>query len=127
MKLQMRDICEYIPLEHRFLRKEGKTMDEMKSGKGMSIAGMVLGIVSCILAWFYLVNIAALVLGVIGVVLAAVGGKREKAANRTSGIATAGLVLSIIGLSVAFIGFLSCTICVACAADAANDAVSSLF
>lgn len=87
------------------------------SGKGFSIASLVLGIISCILAWVYLVNIAALVLSIIGVVLAAVGRKDAKKAGESTGLGTAGLVLSIIALSLSAIGFLSCTLCVLAAAS----------
>ncbi len=89
------------------------------SGKGLSIAGLVLGIVATILAWFYLVNIAALVAGVVGIICAAKGKKAAVAAGAPTGLGTAGLVLSIIGTCLAGIGFLSCTVCVACAASSA--------
>ncbi len=46
------------------------------TGKGLSVASLVLGIVSAVLAWFYLINIAALVCGIIGIVCAAKGKKR---------------------------------------------------
>ena len=88
----------------------------VKNGKGLSIAGMVCGIVACVLAWFYMVNIAALALGIVGLVCSSMGRKQAKLAGSTSGIATAGLVLAIIGTAVAGIGFLSCTLCVLCAA-----------
>ena len=82
------------------------------TGKGFSIASLVLGIISCVLAWFYLVNIAALVLSIIGVVLAALGRKKAKLSGAPTGIGTAGLVLSIIALSLSAIGFIACTLCV---------------
>lgn len=86
------------------------------NGKGLSIAGLVLGIVSAVLAWFYMVNIAALVCGIAGIVCAAKGKKLAVAAGAPTGLGTAGLVLSIIGTSLAGIGFFSCTLCVLCAA-----------
>lgn len=92
------------------------------NGKGLSVAGLVLGIVATVLAWFYMVNIAALVAGIIGIVCAAKGKKAAVAAGAPTGLGTAGLVLSIIGTCLAGVGFLSCTVCVACA----GSAVSSL-
>ena len=89
------------------------------TGKGFSIAALVLGIVSCILAWFYLINLTALAASIVGVILAVKGRKLAHEAGAPKGIGTAGLVLSIIGLSLSAIGFISCTICVACVADAA--------
>ncbi len=90
------------------------------TGKGLSIAGLVLGIVSVCLAWFYMINIIALVCGVVGIVCAAKGSKAAKAAAVPTGLATAGLVISIIGTCLAGIGFFSCTLCVVCAAGAAE-------
>lgn len=86
------------------------------NGKGLSIAGLVLGIVSTVLAWFYMVNIVAVVLGIVGIVCAANGKKAAREAGVPGGLGTAGLVLSIIGTCLAAIGFLSCTVCVAIAA-----------
>ena len=88
----------------------------MKTGKGYSIAALVLGIVATVLAWFYMINIAALACSILGVIFAAKGKKLAVAASAPTGIATAGLVLSIIGTILAGIGFFSCTVCVLCAA-----------
>ena len=98
----------------------------VSTGKGFSIAGLVLGILSVILAWFYLINIVALVFGIIGLVMAVLGRNRAKAAGVSSGLGTAGLVLSIIGLSLAFIGFITCTLCVYCAAQATGETVEGV-
>ncbi len=92
----------------------------MNSGKGMSIAALVLGIVSTVLAWFYLINTVALITGIVGIVLASKGKKLAKESDAPSGIATAGLVLAIIGTCLAGVGFLSCTVCVSCAAAGAG-------
>ena len=96
-------------------------------GKGMSIAGLVLGIVSIVLAWFYMVNIAALVAGVVGIILAVKGKKAAATAGAPTGLGTAGLVLSIIGTVIAGIGFFTCTVCVCAAADVIDDAINSGF
>ncbi len=98
----------------------------MNTGKGYSIAALVLGIVATVLAWFYLVNIAALVSGVVGIILAAKGRKLAALADAPKGIGTAGLVLSIIGTCLAGIGFLSCTLCVLCAASTVGAIGSAL-
>ncbi len=91
-----------------------------KTGKGLSAAGLVLGILSAVFAWFYMVNIVALICGVIGIICAAMGKKQAKAAELPTGLGTAGLVLSVIGTCLAGIGFFSCTLCVSCAALAAG-------
>lgn len=96
------------------------------TGKGLSIAALVLGIISAVLAWFYLVNIAALVCGVVGIVCASKGKKAAKVAEAPTGLGTAGMVLSIIGTCLAGIGFFSCTLCVLCAASTVGAAEAAL-
>ena len=90
-------------------------------GIGFSIAALVLGVLSLIFAWFYLINIVAIVFGIVGIVLAAIGRKKSIAVGAPAGVGTAGLVLSIIGLCLALIGFISCTLCVYCAATAVAE------
>lgn len=81
-------------------------------GKGMSVAGLVLGIISLVLFWVPLFNTLALILGIVGIILSAKGKKKSAAVGAPTGVGTAGLVLSIIGTVVAAIGFFSCTVCV---------------
>ncbi len=95
------------------------------NGKGLSVAGLVLGIAATVLAWFYMINIAALVCGVVGIICAVKGKKQAVAAGAPTGIGTAGLVLSIIGTVLAAIGFFSCTLCVLCAAGTADAIAGS--
>ena len=69
----------------------------MAKGKGMAIAGMVLGILSLVAGfWFWFVGVP---MGIVGLVLSAVGGKKLKAAGQPRGMAIAGLVLSIVSLA----------------------------
>ena len=95
---------------------------EQQGKKGLAIAALVLGIVSCVLAWFYGVNAVALVTAIVGLILAILANKSYKELGQKNGIATAGLVLSIIGLALAVIGFLTCTVCVCCSAQAIQNA-----
>lgn len=85
---------------------------ENNSGKGFSIASLVLGILAIVFAWFYMINIAAVICGIVGIALAIVGRNKSLASGVPNGIGTAGLVLSIIGTVLAGIGFISCTVCV---------------
>lgn len=96
------------------------------AGKGLSITALVLGIVATVLAWFYMINIVALICGIVGIICAASGRKKSIESNAPTGLGTAGLVLSIIGTVFAGIGFLSCTLCVLCAGDIANSSYSAL-
>lgn len=71
----------------------------------MAIAGLVLGIVSIVFSFLYVwIGLAT---GIVGIVLSVKG--RKLIAKK--GLATAGLVLSIIGVSLSGI-FVACALCV---------------
>ncbi len=76
-------------------------------GNGAATASLVLGILS-VLAWFlgYGAIISA-ILGIIGLICASV----SKKAGNTSGVRTAGFVLSLLGTIIGTIIFLSCLAC----------------
>ena len=63
---------------------------------GLAIASLVLGIASIIMTCC--ITYVAIVLGIVGIVLAVQSNKKQK-----SGLATAGLVCSIIGIAIAVI------------------------
>ncbi len=92
----------------------------VNTGKGYSVAGLVLGIISAVFGWFGVIGYVALVCGIIGIILAVKGKKLAVAAGAPTGLATAGLVLSIIGTCLAGIGVLACTICAAGIASAGS-------
>ena len=69
----------------------GPTPPASQAGKGMAIAALVLGILSIIDPTL----IFGIIAGVVGIVLAVLAKKQ----GFTGGIATAGLVLSIIGVA----------------------------
>ncbi len=94
------------------------------SGKGLSVAGLVFGILGMIGAWIPVVNLFTGFFALLGLIFGAIGRKKSIAATgRPSGIATAGLVLGIIGTIFAFIGVI-CT--VACAATICAAAEASM-
>ncbi len=99
---------------------------EQKSGKGLAIAGLVLGIVACALFWATWINIVTMILGVVGIVLSIMGSKKSKLVGEPTGIATAGLVLSIIGTVLSVIGFFTCTVCVMCVVSEANSEINDI-
>jgi hypothetical protein len=87
----------------------------------MGVAGLILGILSLIGAWIPIVNVFPMwLLGVVGIILSAIARKRGE-----GGVATAGLVLSIIGTILALIGWIACIICAG--ALGAGAASSGLF
>ena len=88
-------------------------------GKGQAIAGFVLGLVALVFCWLGVLSITALPLSIVGLVLSVLGGKKLKANCAKSGIATAGLVISIIAVVLSGIAFFTCGICAICVATAA--------
>ena len=75
---------------------------------GLAIASLVLGIVSLVLvaafSWMLWGSIAGLCLGIVGTILGVMGRKNDT--GRT--MATAGMILSIIGIAIGAICFISC-------------------
>jgi len=65
-------------------------------GKGLGIAGMVLGIVALVLfcVWYLAIPCA-----IVGLILSIIGKGKSKAAGAPTGMATAGMVTSIIALA----------------------------
>jgi hypothetical protein len=80
----------------------------------MAVAGLILGILSLVGGSIPVANQFPMWLfGVLGIILSAVARSKAKRARQPTGIATAGLVLSIIGTVFSFIFFLACAACVA--------------
>lgn len=95
----------------------GNTLAPVNSGKGMSVAALVLGILGIVGAWIPVVCWFTGVLAILGLVFGAIGRKKSvKATGKASGLATAGFVLGIIGTSFAVIGIICTVACVACVA-----------
>lgn len=90
---------------------EGRRRAEMENGNsnGKAIASLVLGIVSLVCIFFGYGAALGIILGVLGLVLG-ISAKKEA----PSSMATAGVVLSIIGLALCAITFVACVGCVAC-------------
>ena len=82
----------------------------------MGVVSLVFGIISLILCWIPAINWVALVLSVIGIVMGAVGKSKAKKSGQGSGVATAGLVLSIIATALGGILILACGACAAAGA-----------
>ncbi len=93
----------------------------------MAIASLVCGIIAIILFWIPYVNIASLVLSIIGIVCGATGMKKARLSGTGNGMAVAGLVISIIALVFSAIGLFTCTICVCTAENAARNVYYSSF
>ena len=83
-------------------------------GRGKAVASLVLGIISVVFFWAGYFSILTAILAIIGLVLSVNARKEmQMAGNYASrSMATAGLVLSIIGLVLSAISIISCIICV---------------
>jgi len=87
----------------------------------MGVAGLILGILSLIGSGIPGVNVFPMwVLGIVGIILSAIARKKGE-----GGVATAGLVLSIIGTIGALFAWIACIICAG--ALGAGAASSGLF
>ena len=71
------------------------------AGQGMGIAGLLLGIITIPLAIIPCTFVLALLFGAAGITLSAVGLHQANTANGTKGLSVSGLVVSVVGLSIA--------------------------
>ncbi len=95
---------------------------EKQGNKALGIVAIVLGAIAIVTFYIPVFNIFSLICGIVGLVLAILSKKSFKEAGQTSPVPTVGLVLSIIGLVLAAIGFFTCTVCGACmASEVAKD------
>lgn len=85
--------------------------DPSDNGKSLSIAALVLGILGIVGGFIPIVCYFTTVCAILGLVFGVKGRQKSALAEgKPSGLATAGLVLGIIGLAFAVIGLI-CTIC----------------
>ncbi len=81
--------------------------EEVQKTPGSSIASLVLGLISLLCAWFGYGALISIITGIIGIILGIKGNKIQQ-----TGMGTAGIVLSIIGLVLSIIVFFACVLCV---------------
>ena len=88
-----------------------------EKNNGFAVASLVLGIVSVVFCFFGTWAIIGLATGIVGIVLAVKGQKSPK-----KGLATAGLVLSIIGVALCGIMFIFAL----CVVNTVNNTVNEI-
>ena len=81
--------------------------EETQKTPGSSIASLVLGLISLLCAWFGYGALISIITGIIGIILGIKGNKIQQ-----TGMGTAGIVLSIIGLVLSIIVFFACVLCI---------------
>jgi hypothetical protein len=83
-------------------------MEEVKTnaGQGLGIAGLIMGIIAIPLAIIPCTTPVGFLIGIVGIVLGAVGLSQANKLNGTKGLPTAGLVVSITGTAIALLWML---------------------
>lgn len=113
------NIC-VMGYNHKYYLSGGYFIMEKQGNKALGIVAIILGAVAIVTFYIPVFNIVSLICGIVGLVLAILAKKSFTEAGQTSPLPTVGLVLSIIGLALAAIGFFTCTVCTACVASEAS-------
>ncbi|MBQ6265159.1 MAG: DUF4190 domain-containing protein [Clostridia bacterium] len=100
---------------------------------GLSVAALVCGVIGIVGSFIPIVKYGTLVLAILGIVFGVLGRKKAVSSGSSStGLATAGLVLGIIGTAFSAVGVICALACIGAAdaavnagADAAKDAINS--
>ncbi len=87
----------------------GGPYNQKPPGQGMSVASMVLGIVSLVIPY------GGLATAIVGLVLGVMGKKKNAEVGAPAGMATAGIVCSIIGLAGSVLLVVLCSVCASAA------------
>ena len=83
----------------------------------MAVASLVLGILALVGGWIPVVNWFCLVFAIVGLVLGVLGRKDPE----KRGMATAGMVMSIIALALDVILLIACSACTSCGTSALSS------
>ena len=75
---------------------------EKQGNKALGIVAIVLGAIAIVTFYIPVFNVFSLICGIVGLVLAILSKKSFKEAGQTSPVPTVGLVLSIVGLALAW-------------------------
>lgn len=78
-----------------------ETSTKSTAGKGLGIAGLVLGILAAVLSFVPCLGMYAFIPGIIGLVLSIVSFVQANKAGAAKGMAIAGIVCSLVGCAIA--------------------------
>lgn len=95
----------------------------------MGVAALVLGIIGLILLVIpiYVTQILGLCMGAIALILGVLGRKQATEEGRPTGMATAGMVLGIIGTVLNALAFIACQLCISEVGKNMNQAMEQGF
>ena len=103
----------YVPPSHSYTpqpqfeyQQYPQSVSTSYPGKGMSIAAMVLGICSLVIPY------AGVAIAIVGLILGVLGKKKCTEASTPSGMAQAGIVMSIIALAWSILLVILCASCI---------------
>ena len=88
----------------------------------MAVASLVLGIIAIVFGAFGVIWIG-LICGIVGIIMGVLG----TADPAKAGMATAGMVCSIIGAALSILFYVACYGCLACGQAAAINSLNSMF
>lgn len=80
---------------------EETTTSNSKAGKGLGIAGLVLGILAAVVSFVPCLGMYAMFPGIIGLILSIISIIQANKAGAAKGMAIAGLVCSLVGIAIA--------------------------
>jgi hypothetical protein len=87
----------------------------------MPVASLVLGILGTLLCWHPLLVLAGLPMALIALILGVMSRKQLAAQNQPTGMATAGMVLGIVGTTFGALILAACAACAACVGTAGKS------
>jgi hypothetical protein len=82
--------------------EETTTTTNSKAGKGLGVAGLVLGILAAVLSFVPCLGMYAIIPGVVGLILSVISIIQANKAGAAKGMAIAGLVCSLVGVGIAY-------------------------
>jgi hypothetical protein len=83
------------------MEQNNTSTPKSSNGKGLGIAGLVLGILAAIISFIPCLGVYALLPGIVGIVLSAISMMQANKAAASKSLAIAGLICSIVGCCIA--------------------------
>lgn len=88
----------------------------------MPVAALVLGIIGTLLSWHPFLMLLGAPMAILAIILGIMGRKQLAAQNQPTGMATAGMVLGIVGTTISALIFAACAACAGMIGMAGHEA-----